>query len=362
MASSADSPAPGYGARITVIGVGGGGGNTVNRISAARVQGITLVAINTDAQALQQSRASVKVPIGVTLTAGLGSGGNPEVGRQAAENSHDDIINAVRGADMVFITAGMGGGTGTGAAPVVARYAQEAGALTVGFVTRPFRFEGKEKQRIAAAGVEALRVHVDALVVIPNDRLLQLADARTTLQEAFAQADDVLRQGIQGITDIIITPGLINVDFADVRATLKQSGSALMAIGQGAGPRRAIDAAERAVQSPLLETSISGAKRVLLNVSGGSDMTIAEVNDAAEYIHSQAAPDAQIFFGAVLQDVTDGSIKISVIATDFPSDADALSAAAPAQERQSTPPPQRTGPAGPGLSSPRTVPPWLRRP
>ncbi|MCL4542105.1 MAG: cell division protein FtsZ [Chloroflexi bacterium] len=309
------------GAHIVVAGVGGGGNNTISRISRAGVQGIHLVAINTDAQALQTCPAGVtRLPIGVALTGGLGAGGRPDIGKQAAETSQHEIAEVLSGADLVFVTAGMGGGTGTGAAPVVARLAQEAGALTVAFVTRPFRYEGPIKARHAQEGIEALRANVDAVIVIPNDRLLKIADPKMTLVEAFRKADDILRQGIQGITDIITIPGLINVDFADIRAILSQSGTALMAIGHGTGPRRCFDAAERAVRSELLEVSIRGAQRALVNISGGSDLSLAEVSEAAEYIHSQVAADAQIIFGAVLQDLPEDNVQITVIATLLPAE------------------------------------------
>ncbi len=304
-------------AQIKVIGAGGGGSNTIDRILEARVQGIDLVVVNTDRQALLRSSAPIKIPIGDRLTRGLGAGANPEVGQRAAEENRDELIEQLRGSDMVFITAGMGGGTGTGAAPVIAQYAQEVGALTVGVVTKPFKFEGTRHQRIAEEGIARLSEHVDALIVIPNDRLITLADKRMSVQDAFALADDVLRQGIQGISDIITIPGLINVDFADVKAVMQKSGTALMAIGHGVGDNRAIDAARQAVASPLLDTAITGAKGVLLNVTGGADLSLFEVTEAANLIHQEVDSEAQIIFGAVIDERLQGAIKITVIATGF---------------------------------------------
>ncbi len=304
-------------AEIKVIGAGGGGSNTIDRIVDARVRGIELVVVNTDRQALLRSTAPTKIAIGDRLTKGLGAGGNPEIGERAAEENRDELIEQLRGADMVFITAGMGGGTGTGAAPVIAKYAQEVGALTIGVVTKPFRFEGMRKQRLADEGIARLSEHVDALIIVPNDRLITLADKRMSVQDAFALADDVLRQGIQGISDIITIPGLINVDFADVKAVMQKSGTALMAVGHGVGDTRAIDAAKKAIESPLLDTSISGARGVLLNVTGGSDLSLFEVTEAANLIHQEVDPEAQIIFGAVIDERMQGAIKMTVIATGF---------------------------------------------
>ncbi|HEV7216992.1 MAG TPA: cell division protein FtsZ [Chloroflexota bacterium] len=336
-------------AEIKVIGAGGGGSNTIDRIVDARVQGIDLVVVNTDRQALLRSSAPTKLAIGDRLTKGLGAGGNPEIGERAAEENRDELIEQVRGADMVFITAGMGGGTGTGAAPVIAKYAQEVGALTIGVVTKPFRFEGVRKQRLADEGIARLSEHVDALIIVPNDRLITLADKRMSVQDAFALADDVLRQGIQGISDIITIPGLINVDFADVKAVMQKSGTALMAVGHGVGDTRALDAAKKAIESPLLDASISGARGVLLNVTGGSDLSLFEVTEAANLIHQEVDPEAQIIFGAVIDEHMQGAIKMTVIATGF-SGQGRRSAASP------TLPPTRPPLAPPTPEPPRPQP------
>jgi len=326
-------------AEIKVIGAGGGGSNTIDRIVDAHVQGIQLVVVNTDRQALLRSGAPTKIAIGDRLTKGLGAGGNPEIGERAAEENRDELIEQLRGADMVFITAGMGGGTGTGAAPIIAKYAQEVGALTIGVVTKPFRFEGARKQRFADEGITRLTEHVDALIIVPNDRLISLADKRMSVQDAFALADDVLRQGIQGISDIITIPGLINVDFADVKAVMQKSGTALMAVGHGVGDTRAIDAAKKAIESPLLDASISGAKGVLLNVTGGSDLSLFEVTEAANLIHQEVDPEAQIIFGAVIDDRMQGSIKMTVIATGFSGQGHRSTAAPPSFSRPPVAPP-----------------------
>lgn len=304
-------------ANIKVVGVGGGGSNAVNRMIAAGLQGVEFLAVNTDAQALMLSNAPAKIQIGEKLTRGLGAGANPDIGKRAAEESRDVIAKHLEGADMVFITAGMGGGTGTGAAPVVAEIAKEVGALTVGVVTKPFSFEGKRRMVQAQMGVDELRGKVDTLIVIPNDRLLQVVEKRTSIMEAFRIADDVLRQGVQGISDLITVPGLINLDFADVRAIMTQAGSALMGIGIASGEDRAVTAAKQAISSPLLEASIEGARGVLLNITGSSNLGIFEVNEAAEIITQAADPEANIIFGAVIDDTLDDQIRVTVIATGF---------------------------------------------
>ncbi|HVJ48204.1 cell division protein FtsZ [Desulfitobacterium sp.] len=304
-------------AGIKVIGVGGGGNNAVNRMITAGLKGVDFISINTDAQALNLSRAGQKVQIGTKLTKGLGAGANPEVGMKAAEESRDELLEALKGVDMVFVTAGMGGGTGTGAAPIVAEVAKELGALTVGVVTRPFTFEGRKRAMQAEKGIAELKSKVDTLITIPNDRLLQVVDKNTTIHEAFRIADDVLRQGVQGISDLIAVPGLINLDFADVKTIMKNTGSALMGIGQATGENRAADAARKAISSPLLETSIEGAKGVLLNITGGPNMTLFEVNEASEIIAEAADPDANIIFGAVIDESLKEEVRVTVIATGF---------------------------------------------
>lgn len=304
-------------AQIRVIGVGGGGSNAVNRMILANMMGIEFIAMNTDAQALLLTEAPHRIRIGDKLTRGLGAGGNPGVGTKAAEENAEDIYEVLKGSDMVFITAGMGGGTGTGASPVVAQVAREVGALTVGVVTKPFAFEGKKRQLAAEEGINNLKQHVDTLITVPNDRLLQIADKRTSLSDAFRLADDVLRQGIQGISDLITVPGLINLDFADVKTIMSAAGSALMAIGEASGDTRAVEAAQIAIASPLLDIDISGARGVLFNITGGMDMTLFEVNEAADIISQAAHPDANIIFGAVQDANFDGHVKITVIATGF---------------------------------------------
>lgn len=306
-------------ARIKVVGVGGGGGNAVNRMALSSLSGVEFWSINTDAQALVQSGGIQRLQIGQKLTRGLGAGGNPAVGQKAAEESSEEIATALDGADLVFIAAGMGGGTGTGAAPIVAQIAKETGALTVGVVTRPFTFEGRRRTKQAEEGIAALAASVDTLIVIPNDQLLSVISEQTPVQEAFRVADDVLRQGVQGISDIIIIPGLVNVDFADVRSVMADAGSALMGIGMGSGKSRAREAAMTAISSPLLETSIDGARGVLLNVTGGSDLTLHEVTAAAEIIAEAVDTDANIIFGAVIDDRMQGEVRITVIATGFDS-------------------------------------------
>ena len=304
-------------ARIKVIGVGGGGSNAVNRMMDEGLQGVEYIAVNTDAQALMLSKASIRVRLGDKLTRGLGAGGDPEVGRKAAEESSDELYNVLKGSDMVFVTAGMGGGTGTGAAPIVSQIAKESGALTIGVVTRPFTFEGMRRMQSAEQGIGKLKEHADTLIVIPNDRLLQLADKRATLQDSFRMADEVLHQGIQGISELITTPGLINLDFADVRAIMAEGGAALMAVGHGEGDERAKKAAEKAISSQLLDITIDGARGVLFNVTGGSNLTLFEVNQAAAIIRETAHPDVNMIFGAVIDPNMGDEVRITVIATGF---------------------------------------------
>ncbi|MBW4637763.1 MAG: cell division protein FtsZ [Gloeocapsa sp. UFS-A4-WI-NPMV-4B04] len=312
-----DDIVPGRVANIKVIGVGGGGGNAVNRMIASDVTGVEFWSINTDAQALTHTSALKRLQIGQKLTRGLGAGGNPAIGQKAAEESRDEIAAALDNADLVFITAGMGGGTGTGAAPIVAEIAKEMGALTVGVVTRPFIFEGRRRTSQADQGIEGLQSRVDTLIVIPNDKLLAVISEQTPVQEAFRVADDILRQGVQGISDIITIPGLVNVDFADVRAIMADAGSALMGIGIGSGKSRAREAAIAAISSPLLESSIEGARGVVFNITGGHDLTLHEVNTAAETIYEVVDPNANIIFGAVIDERLQGEIRITVIATGF---------------------------------------------
>ena len=304
-------------AEIKVVGVGGGGNNAVNRMIASGLKGVEFIAINTDAQALHMSKAETRMQIGNKLTKGLGAGANPEIGKKAAEESRDELMQALKGADMIFVTSGMGGGTGTGAAPVVAEVAKELGALTVGVVTRPFTFEGRKRATQAELGINELKQKVDTLITIPNDRLLQVVDKNTSINDAFKIADDVLRQGVQGISDLIAIPGLINLDFADVKTIMFNTGSALMGIGQSSGDKRAADAAKAAISSPLLETSIEGAKGVLLNITGGSNLGLFEVNEAAEIIAAAADPEANIIFGAVIDERLGDEIRVTVIATGF---------------------------------------------
>ena len=307
-----------YLAVIKVVGVGGGGTNAVNRMIEEGIRGVEFVAVNTDAQALAISDADIKVHIGTDITKGLGAGANPEVGAEAAEDSRDEIKRALAGADMVFITAGEGGGTGTGAAPVVADISKnDVGALTVGVVTKPFTFEGRKRAQSAQGGIEKLQENVDTLIVIPNDRLLDLSEKKTTMLEAFRMADDVLCQGTQGITDLITVPGLINLDFADVCTIMRGSGSAMMGIGTAAGDNRAADAAEQAISSPLLETGCEGATRVLLSVAGNKDLGIQEINDAADLVAKNVDPDATIIFGTVVDESLGDQVRVTVIATGF---------------------------------------------
>lgn len=308
-------------ARIKVVGVGGSGGNTIERMIESKIKGVEFVAINTDAQALHHNKAAEKVHIGKNLTKGLGAGANPDIGRQAAEENRDEIQEILKGSDMVFVTCGLGGGTGTGAAPIVAETAKEMGALTIAVVTKPFAFEGAQRKANAEEGLESLRERVDTLITIPNDKLLQIIDKKTTLINSFKIVDDVLRQGVQGISDLITKPGIVNVDFADVRAIMSNSGSALMGIGIGTGDNRAADAAKAAINSPLLELSIDGAKGVLFNVSGSSDLTMLEINEAANIITESIDPNAKVIFGAVVDEtIKKGELQITVVATGFDAD------------------------------------------
>ncbi|MGA2925384.1 MAG: cell division protein FtsZ [Solirubrobacteraceae bacterium] len=302
---------------LRVVGVGGAGVNAVNRMVEAEVEGVEFLAINTDLQSLQQSAAHETLHIGDSITRGLGSGSDPELGRQAARSEYDRIKSLLRGSDMVFIAAGAGGGTGTGAAPVVAQIARELGALTVGIVTRPFQFEGSRRKTQAEVGIEALAVEVDTLIVVPNNRLLSVLDRNTSMVEAFRVADDVLRQGVQGICDLVTLPGLINLDFADVRTIMADAGNALLGIGMGAGERRAIDAAERAVASPLLETSMEGARSILLSITGGRDLSLWEVNESAKAVAEAAHPDANIIFGAMVDERLEDQVWVTVVATGY---------------------------------------------
>ncbi|HHX84952.1 MAG TPA: cell division protein FtsZ, partial [Actinomycetales bacterium] len=306
-----------YLAVIKVVGIGGGGVNAVNRMIDEGLKGVEFIAVNTDAQALLMSDADVKLDVGRELTRGLGAGADPEVGRKAAEDHKDEIEEVLKGADMVFVTAGEGGGTGTGGAPVVAAIARKLGALTVGVVTRPFSFEGKRRGGQADAGIDALREACDTLIVIPNDRLLQLGDAGVSMMEAFKTADEVLLNGVQGITDLITTPGVINVDFADVKGVMSGAGSALMGIGSARGDNRSFKAAEAAINSPLLETTMEGAKGVLMSIAGGSDLGLFEINEAASLVQEEAHPDANIIFGTVVDDSLGDEVRVTVIAAGF---------------------------------------------
>jgi cell division protein FtsZ len=306
-----------YFAVIKVVGVGGGGSNAVTRMVDARLSGVEFIAANTDAQALLVIDADLKVHIGAESTRGLGAGADPEVGRAAATESRDELKDVLKGADMVFVTAGEGGGTGTGGAPIVAELAREIGALTVGVVTRPFGFEGRKRSEQAMFGIEALRDQVDTLIVIENDRLLQVVEKRTSIVDAFRMADDILRQGVQGITDLITVPGIVNLDFADVRAIMSDAGSALMGIGVASGENRAAEAAHTAVSSPLLESSIEGATGILLNISGPPEMGLFEVNEAAEVVTGAADQNANVIFGAVIDDSLKDEVRVTVIATGF---------------------------------------------
>ena len=308
-------------ANIKVIGVGGGGNNAVNRMVDSDLKGVQFLSANTESQVLELSKADVTIQIGEKVTKGLGAGANPQIGEEAAQESREEITKALEGADMVFVTAGMGGGTGTGAAPIVAECAKEVGALTVGVVTKPFAFEGKRRRAAAEKGIEFLTQKVDTIIVIPNDKLLQVVDKKCSVSDAFSKADEVLRQGIKGISDLIQIPGLINLDFADVKTIMTNQGEALMGIGEGTGENRAADAAKMAINSPLLETSIDGAKGILLNISGSSELGIFEVNEAAQIISDAADPDANIIFGSVIDESLGDKVQITVVATGFGNNA-----------------------------------------
>lgn len=334
-----------YLAVIKVVGIGGGGVNAVNRMIEEGLKGVEFIAINTDAQALLMSDADVKLDVGRELTRGLGAGANPDVGRKAAEDHREEIEEVLKGADMVFVTAGEGGGTGTGGAPVVANIARSLGALTIGVVTRPFSFEGKRRAMQAEAGIETLRDEVDTLIVIPNDRLLSISDRQVSVLDAFKAADQVLLSGVQGITDLITTPGLINLDFADVKSVMSGAGSALMGIGSARGDDRSVAAAEMAISSPLLEASIDGAHGVLLSISGGSDLGLFEINEAAQLVSNAAAPDANIIFGAVIDDALGDEVRVTVIAAGF--DEGRPTRPAPEADARRVPPPGRAPPTRP---------------
>jgi cell division protein FtsZ len=313
-------------ARIRVVGIGGSGNNAVNHMVESKVKGVEFIAINSDAQDLHNSMAKKKIHIGKNLTRGLGAGGNPEMGKRAAEETREEINNCIKGSDMIFITGGMGGGTGTGAAPVVAKIARESGALTVGVVTKPFLFEGQQRMRLALDGIEELKQEVDALIIIPNDRLLAIVDKETTVQNAFAQCDNILKQAVEGISDLITMPGIINVDFADIRSVMENAGSALMGVGISSGDKRAEEAARAAINSPLLEVSITGAKGVLFAIAGGEDLGMLEIQDAARVITESIDPQARVIFGAIRDEkLKKNELKVTVIATGFPEEDEASS-------------------------------------
>jgi cell division protein FtsZ len=308
-------------ARIRVVGVGGSGGNAVNHMVSSKVKGVEFIAINSDAQDLHNSLAKKKIHVGKNLTRGLGAGGNPEMGKRAAEETREEINNAIKGSDMIFITGGMGGGTGTGAAPVVAKIARESGALTVGVVTKPFLFEGQQRMRLALEGIEELKQEVDALITIPNDRLLAIVDKETTVRNAFEQCDNILKQAVEGISDLITMPGIINVDFADIRSVMENAGSALMGVGISSGEKRAEEAARAAINSPLLEVSITGAKGVLFAIAGGEDLGMLEIQDSARVITESIDPQARVIFGAIRDEkLKKNELKVTVIATGFPEE------------------------------------------
>ncbi|MEU6425288.1 cell division protein FtsZ [Microbispora sp. NPDC046973] len=352
-----------YLAVIKVVGIGGGGVNAVNRMIEEGLKGVEFIAINTDAQALLMSDADVKLDVGRELTRGLGAGANPEVGRKAAEDHREEIEEVIKGADMVFVTAGEGGGTGTGGAPVVASIARSLGALTIGVVTRPFSFEGKRRAMQAEAGIETLREEVDTLIVIPNDRLLSISDRQVSVLDAFKAADQVLLSGVQGITDLITTPGLINLDFADVKSVMSGAGSALMGIGHARGDDRSVAAAEMAVSSPLLEASIDGAHGVLLSIAGGSDLGLFEINEAAQLVSNAAAPDANIIFGTVIDDALGDEVRVTVIAAGFDEPEPAKAVAAPLSRPQQATRPAPAAPAArpaPAPAKPEPVQPPVR--
>ncbi|MDP9861859.1 MULTISPECIES: cell division protein FtsZ [Streptosporangium] len=348
-----------YLAVIKVVGIGGGGVNAVNRMIEEGLKGVEFIAINTDAQALLMSDADVKLDVGRELTRGLGAGANPEVGRKAAEDHREEIEEVIKGADMVFVTAGEGGGTGTGGAPVVANIARSLGALTIGVVTRPFSFEGRRRAMQAEAGIETLREEVDTLIVIPNDRLLSISDRQVSVLDAFKAADQVLLSGVQGITDLITTPGLINLDFADVKSVMSGAGSALMGIGHARGDDRSVAAAEMAVSSPLLEASIDGAHGVLLSIAGGSDLGLFEINEAAQLVSNAAAPDANIIFGTVIDDALGDEVRVTVIAAGFDEPA-AEAKAAPPQPAVRQQPASRPAPAPAATAPVRPAPPTVK--
>ena len=344
----------GLSADIKVVGVGGGGSNAVNRMIAAGVLGVEFWTMNTDSQALALAHSERRLQIGSKLTRGLGAGANPTIGQKAAEESRDEIMAALNGADMVFVTAGMGGGTGTGAAPIVAQCARQMGALTVGVVTRPFSFEGKRRKTQADEGIKALKENVDALIIIPNDKILQVVDKKASMQDALVVADGVLRQGVQGISSIITVPGLINVDFADIKSIMEKSGSAMMGVGSATGEGRAVEAANIAISSPLLETSVQGAQGVIVYVSGGNDLTLSEVTEASELIQKYVHPDANIISGAVIDERLQGEFRITVIATGF-DNAPAPAPAAPAPQATPTILPGPGSPLRPPSSFPKPI-------
>lgn len=315
-------------ARIRVVGVGGSGSNAVNHMVSSKIKGVEFIAVNSDAQDLHHSLAKKKIHVGKNLTRGLGAGGNPDMGRRAAEETREEIANSLKGSDMIFITGGMGGGTGTGAAPVVAKIARDSGALTVGVVTKPFLFEGQERMRLALQGIEELKKEVDALITIPNDRLLAIVDRETTVKNAFAMCDDVLKHAVEGLSDLITMPGIINVDFADIRSVMENAGSALMGIGTASGEKRAEEAARNAINSPLLEVSINGARGVLFAIAGGDDLGMLEIQDAARVITESIDPHAKVIFGAIKDDkLKKNEVKVTVIATGFPESRDEKEAA-----------------------------------
>ncbi|RYJ31269.1 cell division protein FtsZ [Streptomyces sp. L-9-10] len=355
-----------YLAVIKVIGVGGGGVNAINRMIEVGLKGVEFIAINTDAQALLMSDADVKLDVGRELTRGLGAGANPAVGRKAAEDHREEIEEVLKGADMVFVTAGEGGGTGTGGAPVVANIARSLGALTIGVVTRPFTFEGRRRANQAEDGIAELREEVDTLIVIPNDRLLSISDRQVSVLDAFKSADQVLLSGVQGITDLITTPGLINLDFADVKSVMSEAGSALMGIGSARGDDRAVAAAEMAISSPLLEASIDGARGVLLSISGGSDLGLFEINEAAQLVSEAAHPEANIIFGAVIDDALGDEVRVTVIAAGFdggqPPTRRETVLGAGSSKRDEQPAPSRSSDTGRSSGGLGTVPPREERP
>lgn len=348
-------------AKIKVIGVGGGGSNAINRMISSGLKGVEFIAVNTDAQALLHSMAPKRIQIGAKLTRGLGAGARPEIGEKAAQESRDELIEALKGADMVFVTAGMGGGTGTGAAPVVAECSREIGALTVGVVTKPFAFEGRQRFRKADSGIDNLRQHVDTIITIPNDRLLQVVDKKTPIMEAFRIADDVLRQGVKGISDLIAVPGLINLDFADVKSVMSNAGAALMGIGEGTGENAAVNAVKAAIDSPLLETSIEGARGVLLNITGASEnLSMFEVNEASVTIKEAVNEEANIIFGAAIDDTLGDVVRVTVIATGFDSEGAVIPQMQPMVSAPAAAPNVAAQPAAPQFGGQMPKPPVFR--